>query len=201
MLVASWLLAASVAAATPAPMAKPAAKPHAAVVAPKAEAAPLYGFALKRLDGTPTTLAAYKGKVLLIVNTASKCGNTPQYAPLEKLHETYAPKGLAVLGFPANDFLFQEPGSNDEIHAFCTENYGVTFDMFEKSVVKGEGQSPLYRYLTAQPTAPKPAGDVSWNFEKFLVDRHGHVVARFAPRTQPNDPAVVQAIEAELAKP
>jgi glutathione peroxidase len=197
MIVASWLLAAAVATSTPAKAPAAPNKPHAAVPAP----APLYGFALKRLDGTPTTLAAYRGKVMLIVNTASKCGLTPQYEALEKLHETYGAKGLAVLGFPANDFLWQEPGSNAEIHQFCTENYGVKFDMFEKSVVKGDGQSPLYRYLTAQPTAPQPAGAINWNFEKFLINRHGQVVARFAPKTRPNDPAVVQAIEAELAKP
>jgi glutathione peroxidase len=183
-----------------------AAAPHAAVAKPvpakaAASAAPVYGFALKRLDGTPTTLAPYQGKVMLIVNTASKCGLTPQYSALEKLHETYADKGLAVLGFPANDFLWQEPGSNDEIHQFCTENYGVKFDMFEKSVVKGQGQSPLYKFLTAQPTAPQGPGEIAWNFEKFLVDRHGRVVARFSPKTKPEDPAVVAAIEAELAKP
>lgn len=191
--------AAALIAAAPAHAHAPAKAAPAAQ--PATHVAPLYAFALKRLDGTPTTLAAYQGKVLLVVNTASKCGNTPQYAGLEKLHEAYAPKGLAVLGFPANDFLWQEPGTNEEIHQFCTENYGVTFDMFEKSVVKGQGQSPLYRYLTAQPTRPQPAGDITWNFEKFLVNRHGQVVARFAPKTRPDDPALVQAIEAELAKP
>lgn len=196
MQLLSCLAAVLIAAAPVAHKAAPAPKS-----APRAAAAPIYGFALKRLDGTPATLAAYKGKVMLIVNTASKCGNTPQYATLEKLHEAYAARGLAVLGFPANDFLWQEPGTNEEIHQFCTENYGVTFDMFEKSVVKGQGQSPLYHYLTAQPTAPQPAGDITWNFEKFLVNRHGQVVARFAPKTKPDDPAVVQAIEAELAKP
>ncbi|MFP5503140.1 MAG: glutathione peroxidase, partial [Candidatus Sericytochromatia bacterium] len=136
-------------------------------------------------------------RVLLIVNTASKCGLTPQYEGLEKLHATYAKQGLSVLGFPSNDFFGQEPGSNAEIQQFCQTSFGVTFDMFEKLVVKGRNQAPLYRYLTA--TAPH-AGEVRWNFEKFLIGRDGRVVARFEPRTQPTDKAVVKAIEAALAR-
>lgn len=161
----------------------------------------VHQFRAKRLDGTVASLASYRGRVMLIVNTASKCGLTPQYAGLEKLHDTYAAKGLAVLGFPANDFFFQEPGSNAEIAEFCTENYGVSFDMFEKVAVKGPQQAPLYAYLTDKATNPRFAGPIGWNFEKFLINRQGEVVARFAPRTPPTDPEVIQAIEAALAKP
>lgn len=161
----------------------------------------VHQFRPTRLDGSPAPLAAYRGRVMLIVNTASKCGLAPQFAGLEKLHDTYAKRGLAVLGFPANDFFFQEPGSSTEIAEFCRENYGVSFDMFEKVVVKGRGQAPLYAYLTSAETNPRFAGAISWNFEKFLVNRHGAVVARFSPRTEPTDATVVKAIEAELAKP
>lgn len=157
----------------------------------------VHAFSVKRIDGTPVKLSAYQGRVLLIVNTASKCGLTPQYEGLEKLHATYGKQGLSVLGFPANDFFGQEPGSNAEIQQFCQSSFGVKFDMFEKIVVKGRGQAPLYRYLTE--TEPH-AGQVRWNFEKFLVGRDGRVVARFEPRTKPTDPAVIKAIEAELAR-
>lgn len=157
----------------------------------------VHAFDVKRIDGTPVQLSAYKGRVLLIVNTASKCGLTPQYEGLEKLHATYAKRGLSVLGFPSNDFFGQEPGSNAEIQQFCQTSFGVKFDMFEKIIVKGRGQAPLYRYLTG--TEPH-AGQIRWNFEKFLVGRDGRVVARFAPRTQPTDKAVIEAIEAALAR-
>ncbi|HEV2294889.1 MAG TPA: glutathione peroxidase [Tepidisphaeraceae bacterium] len=161
---------------------------------------PVLNFTMDSLDGKPVELKKYQGKVLLIVNVASKCGNTKQYKPLQALHEKYKDKGLAILGFPANDFKSQEPGTNEEIAQFCEKNYGVKFDMFSKIVVKGEGQHPLYKYLTAQPTTPEPAGDIKWNFEKFLIGRDGRVVARFAPRTQPDSEEVIEAIEAELAK-
>ena len=137
---------------------------------------------------------------MLIVNTASKCGLTPQYKQLEALHEEYGAQGLAILGFPANEFGKQEPGTNSEISQFCAKNYGVKFDMFEKVVVKGEGICPLYQYLTSKETNPDHAGEISWNFEKFLIGRDGKIVARFAPRVKPSDEKVVAAIKAELAK-
>jgi len=158
-------------------------------------------FKMKSLDGKEVDLPQkYKGKVLLVVNVASKCGLTTQYADLEALHEKYAAKGLCVLGFPCNQFLQQEPGTAAEIREFCTTKYGVKFDMFEKIEVNGDGACGLYRHLKALPTQPKGPGDITWNFEKFLVSREGKVVARYAPRTKPNDPVVVAAIEAELAK-
>jgi glutathione peroxidase len=162
--------------------------------------APALDFQMKSLDGKPVDLSKYQGKVVLMVNVASKCGLTPQYAGLEKLHEKYADKGLAILGFPANEFLSQEPGTDVEISEFCTSKYGVKFDMFSKVVVKGDGQCPLYKFLTSADTDPQFAGDIKWNFEKFLVDRHGNVINRFAPKVTPESPEVVQAIEAALAK-
>lgn len=157
-------------------------------------------FTMDSLDGKPVELKKYQGKVLLMVNVASKCGNTKQYKPLQAAYEKYKDQGFMILGFPANDFKGQEPGSNEDIAAFCEKNYGVKFDLFSKIVVKGEGQHPLYKYLTAQQTSPQPAGDVTWNFEKFLIGKDGKVAARFAPKTQPDAPEVVKAIEAELAK-
>jgi glutathione peroxidase len=167
---------------------------------PKQEEATALQFKMKSLDGKDVDLSKYKGKVTLIVNTASKCGNTPQYAGLEKLHEKYADKGLAILGFPANNFGKQEPGSNEEIGEFCKKNYGVKFDMFSKISVKGEDKAPLYQYLTSAQTNPQFPGEITWNFEKFLIGRDGKIVARFAPKTKPESPEVVAAIEAELAK-
>ena len=158
-------------------------------------------FKMKTLDGKEVDLPQkYKGKVLLVVNVASKCGLTPQYTELEGLHEKYAAKGLCVLGFPCNQFGQQEPGTADEIREFCTTKYDVKFDMFAKIDVNGDGACPLYKHLTALPTQPKGTGDVTWNFEKFLVGRDGKVVARYAPRTKPTDPLLIAAIEAELAK-
>lgn len=158
-------------------------------------------FTMKSLTGKEVDLAKYKGKVVLIVNVASQCGLTPQYEALEELHEKYADKGLAVLGFPANEFGAQEPGSDTEIQEFCQQNYGVKFDMFSKVVVKGDGQCPLYKFLTSKETDPKFPGDITWNFEKFLVDRNGQIVKRFPPKVKPDSPEVVSAVEAELAKP
>jgi glutathione peroxidase len=158
----------------------------------------VHDFTVTRNDGTPVSLGDYKGKVLLMVNTASECGLTPQYTGLEQLHEKYAGQGLAVLGFPANEFGAQEPGSDAQIHDFCRTQYGVKFDLFAKSVVKGEGITPLYQHLTG-PGAKFP-GDIKWNFEKFLVDKQGNVVERFDPQTDPQAPEVVSAIERELAK-
>lgn len=157
-------------------------------------------FKMKSLDGKDIDLSKYKGKVVLIVNVASYCGNTPQYKGLEDLHEKYADEGLAVLGFPANEFGKQEPGSDKEIAEFCDKNYGVKFDMFSKVVVKGADQCPLYKHLTSKDSDPKFAGDVTWNFEKFLIGRDGRVADRFSPKTKPESKEVVSAIERELAK-
>jgi glutathione peroxidase len=157
-------------------------------------------FSVKDIDGKDVDLSKYKGKVVLIVNVASKCGNTPQYAQLEEMHKKYADQGLVILGFPANEFGKQEPGTNAQIKEFCTSKYNVDFPMFSKIVVKGVGQDPLYQYLTGKDTNPKYAGDITWNFEKFLVSRDGQVVNRFKPKTKPDAPEVVTAIETELAK-
>jgi glutathione peroxidase len=177
----------------------------------------LYDIPLRTIQGQPTTLGAFKGKALLVVNVASECGLTPQYAALERLHESYASKGLAVLGFPANEFGAQEPGTNAEIQDFCQSKFGVKFPMFEKIVVKGPGQHPLYKALTdALPVAQSKNGtafedklrgyglmretkqDVLWNFEKFLIRRDGKPVARFNPDMTPDDPTILEAIESAL---
>lgn len=174
---------------------------------------------VKDIQGKDVNLSSFEGKVLLIVNVASKCGLTPQYEGLEKIYKNYKDQGFEVLGFPANEFLAQEPGTNEEIQTFCRSNYGVEFPMFSKIVVKGEGQHPLYQLLTsAIPQAEEVSGgmlkarlkekglltgeahDIAWNFEKFLVDRHGNVVRRFAPDFTPEDEKLKSAIETELAK-
>ena len=157
-----------------------------------------YDIDLRTLDGKPTSLAEYEGEALLIVNVASKCGLTPQYAELQALHEKYADRGFAVLGFPCNQFGAQEPGSAEQIREFCSTSYGVTFPMFEKLNVNGPDRHPLYTQLTAVADANGEAGDVQWNFEKFLVTPDG-AVRRFRPKTKPSDPALTQAIEAALA--
>jgi glutathione peroxidase len=158
----------------------------------------LYDIPLTTLDGRPTSLGEHKGKALLLVNVASACGLTPQYAGLQRLHETYADRGFAVLGFPCNQFGGQEPGTADEIQAFCSTSYGVTFPLFEKIEVNGPGRHPIYAELTKTPDAAGEAGDVQWNFEKFLVTPDGDVAARFRPRTEPDDPALVAAVEEQL---
>jgi glutathione peroxidase len=155
---------------------------------------------MKSLGGETVDLQKYKGKVLLIVNTASECGLTPQYTQLQAVFEKYKDQGLVVLGFPCNQFGKQEPGTAKEISEFCTKNYGVTFDMFDKVDVNGESACDLYKSLTAMELEPKGTGKVSWNFEKFLVNRDGQAVARFEPRTAPDDEEVTQAIEKLLAK-
>lgn len=152
-------------------------------------------FTMKSLDGEDVSLAQYQGKPLLIVNTASKCGFTPQYKDLQKLHKKYADKGLNVIGFPCNQFRGQEPGDSAAIRDFCEKNYGVSFEMFAKVDVKGNQQCDLYKYLTQQESSPKSAGDVSWNFEKFLVNGEGEVVARYASRVKPTSNRVTKAIE------
>lgn len=155
-------------------------------------------FKVKSLDGKDVELSKYDGKVVLVVNVASECGLTPQYKDLQAIYDQYKDQGLVVLGFPCNQFGSQEPGTEAEIKQFCTENYGVTFDMFSKVDVNGEKAAPLYKYLTALETKPKGAGKVSWNFEKFLLNRKGEVVARFEPQTKPDSTEVVSAIEKEL---
>lgn len=158
----------------------------------------LYDIPLKTLHGEPTTLAEHKGKALLLVNVASKCALTPQYSGLEKLHEAYATRGFSVLGFPCNQFAGQEPGSAEEIETFCSMSYGVTFPLFEKVEVNGENRHPLYDELTAVPDAEGKAGDIAWNFEKFLVSPDGEVVRRFRPLVEPEAPELVEAVEATL---
>ena len=181
--------------------------------------APLYEIPVNRIDGAKSSLGDFKGSVLMIVNVASACGLTPQYAGLEAVYEKYRDKGFAVLGFPANEFGAQEPGTDAEILDFCSTKFNVHFPMFSKIVVKGEGQHPLYDYLIkSKPMAegdkdsglrktlaqygmgPTNDTDILWNFEKFLVGRDGSVVARFAPDITPDDPRIVAAIESELAK-
>jgi glutathione peroxidase len=158
----------------------------------------LSDFDARAIDGKDRSLADYAGQVALIVNVASKCGLTPQYTGLQKLYETYAPRGLTVLGFPCNQFAGQEPGTEAQVQEFCSLNYGVTFPLFAKIDVNGAGRHPLYAWLTAQDSAPEGAGDVKWNFGKFLVGRDGAVLARFAPPTAPDDPALVAAVEKAL---
>lgn len=158
----------------------------------------LYDIPLKDIDGNPTSLAAYRGQVLLIVNVASRCGLTPQYAQLEALQKKYADRGFTVLGFPCNDFGAQEPGTPAEIKTFCSTKYNVTFPLFEKLHVKGPAQHPLYTALTG-PAAKFP-GEIQWNFGKFLIGKTGAVLHRFEPRTPPNDPEVIAAIEAALGQ-
>jgi len=159
----------------------------------------IYDFTMKDIDGNQQKLSAYKGKVVMIVNTASKCGNTPQYEGLEAIYKKYKDQGFVILGFPANNFMGQEPGTDKEIKEFCTLKYDVTFPMFSKISVKGEDQDPFYSYLTEKKTDPGFAGDITWNFEKFLTGRDGKVIARFTPKTKPEDPAVIKAIEDALA--
>ena len=158
-------------------------------------ASPLTG-TMTAIDGSPVDLASYDGKVVLVVNVASRCGATPQYAGLQKLYDTYKDRGLVVLGFPANDFGAQEPGTDAQIAEFCSAKYDVTFPMFSKITVKGAGMPPLYKALTE---SADPPGAIGWNFEKFLIGRDGAVVGRFKTRVTPDDPGLVAAIEAALA--
>jgi glutathione peroxidase len=159
----------------------------------------LYDAPVKTPGGEPASLADHKGETLLIVNVASQCGNTPQYTQLEELQRRYAGRGFTVLGFPCNQFGGQEPGTAEEIATFCADNYGVTFPIYEKIEVNGPERNPLYAELTEAPDAQGNAGDVKWNFEKFLVSPGGEVVARFRPKILPDAPEVIEAIEAQLA--
>jgi len=156
-------------------------------------ASSVYDFTLNSIDGQSAPLAAYKGKVLLLVNVASKCGFTPQYKGLEAVYEKYKDQGLVVIGFPANNFMAQEPGTNEEIKTFCSRTYNVSFPMYSKISVKGDDKAPLYQFLTEQK-----GGDIKWNFTKFLVGRDGTIVARFEPKVTPDSPEVIAAIEKAL---
>ena len=157
----------------------------------------VYSFTLNSIDGKPAPLADYKGKVVLIVNVASQCGYTPQYTALESIYEKYKDQGLVILGFPANNFGAQEPGTNEEIKTFCTRKYSVKFPMYSKISVKGDDQAPLYSYLTKQ-TGAGLSGDIKWNFTKFLVERNGNVVQRFEPAVTPDSKEMTAAIEKQL---
>ena len=182
MIVAAFLL-----------LAAPAAQPQGSARVPES-----LNFTMNSLEGKPLNLATYQGSVVLMVNVASECGYTYQYEGLQALHAKYAARGLRILGFPSNDFGGQEPGSNQEIAAFCEKNYGVKFDMFSKIAVLGPQKAPLYKYLTE--TNSKFRGDVSWNFEKFLIGRDGQVIARFKSPVEPTSRELTSAIEAALAK-
>jgi glutathione peroxidase len=162
-------------------------------------AASVHEFSAKTIDGTLKSLGDYRGRPMLIVNVASQCGLTPQYRGLEELHETYGPRGLAVLGFPANEFGAQEPGTEEQIKEFCETRFGVGFDMFAKVKVKGPGIDPIFEFLTSKATNPDFGGDIKWNFNKFLVAGDGRVVARFEPQIEPTSPQVRDAIERLLA--
>jgi glutathione peroxidase len=158
----------------------------------------VYDFPVNTLGGQPGSLADLSGQTLLVVNVASRCGLTPQYEGLERLHERLSDRGFSVVGFPCNQFGGQEPGTAEEIGTFCSVSYGVTFPMFEKIEVNGPGRHPIYTELTAVPDADGQAGDIQWNFEKFLVGPDGTILGRFRPRTDPEDPELVAAIEAAL---
>ena len=158
----------------------------------------LYDIPINRLDGTPSSLADYQGQAVLVVNVASKCGLTPQYEQLEQLQQTYGDRGFSVVGFPCNQFLGQEPGTAEEIQEFCSTTYGVSFPLFEKVEVNGEDRHPIYEQLTSVPDADGEAGDIQWNFEKFVLSPSGEVVSRFRPTVVPDAPEVIEVIEANL---
>ncbi len=172
----------------------------AAMAASENTVAPVLSFTMPSLAGRKVNLSRYQGNVILMVNTASKCGFTPQYAGLEALYKRFKSKGLVILGFPSNDFAHQEPGTDKQISIFCTSHYGVTFPMFSKVDVKGPHQCALYHYLTGHKSDPHFAGVVKWNFEKFLISRSGKIVARFRSPVKPLSAIVVHAVEAQLAK-
>ncbi len=158
----------------------------------------IYDFTLKDIEGKAVSLSQYKGKVLLVVNVASKCGYTPQYAGLEKLYKDFKGKGLEIVAFPANNFMNQEPGTSAEIKQFCTEKYGVTFPVFEKISVKGKDIHPLYKWLTDKEIHPEYGGEITWNFNKFLISKEGKIINRFDSKIKPEDPNLVMMIEAAL---
>src|SRR6185437_4210796 len=160
----------------------------------------IYDFTISSIDGKPVSLKSYKGKVVLLVNVASKCGFTPQYTGLEALYEKFKDRGFVIVGVPANNFAQQEPGTNEEIKTFCSRKYNVSFPLMSKVSVLGEDKSPLYRYLTDKSSDPKFGGDIKWNFTKFLFDRNGNPVARFEPAVTPDSPEVKAAVETALGK-
>ncbi len=160
----------------------------------------VHEFTLNALNGTPTSLASFQGKVMLVVNVASQCGYTPQYEGLQALYARYKDQGFVIAGFPANNFGGQEPGTNEEIGAFCKSKYGVTFPMFAKISVKGSDKAPLYQFLTDKNANPKTGGEIQWNFTKFLVDRNGRVIQRFEPAVEPQSGELVAAVEAALKR-
>ena len=165
-----------------------------------AESKSIYDFTMRSIDHQDVSLKSYSGKVVMLVNVASKCGFTPQYAALESVYQKYKDRGLVIVGIPANNFAQQEPGSDEEIKKFCSNKYNVTFPMMSKVSVKGEDETPLYRFLTDSSTDPKFAGDIKWNFTKFLFDRNGNAVARFEPAVTPDSPEVTAAIESALGR-
>ncbi len=158
----------------------------------------IFDIPISDLEGSPSSLEPYRGKVILAVNVASRCGLTPQYEGLEKLQKRYGDRGFTVLGFPCNQFMGQEPGSPEEIREFCSTTYGVTFPLYEKIDVNGHNRHPIYEQLTAVPDSEGEAGDIQWNFEKFLISADGQKVQRFRPGVQPEDSVVVEAIEGVL---
>jgi glutathione peroxidase len=160
----------------------------------------VYEFTMNNIDGQPLPMASFKGKVMLIVNVASKCGYTPQYEGLEAVYEKYKDKGLVIVGFPANNFMAQEPGTNDEIKTFCSTKYSVKFPLYSKISVKGDDKAPLYQFLTDTGANPKTGGEIKWNFTKFLVDRKGNIISRFEPAVTPDSPDMVKAVEQALAQ-
>ena len=163
-----------------------------------AEPKSIYDFTMRSIDGQQVSLKSYHGKVVLLVNVASRCGFTPQYAGLEALYEKYKDRGLVIVGIPANNFAQQEPGTDEEIKKFCSSKYNVTFPMMAKVSVLGDDETPLYRFLTGKDTDPQFSGDIKWNFTKFLFDRNGNPVARFEPNVTPDSPQVTAAIESAL---
>jgi glutathione peroxidase len=163
-------------------------------------ASSVHEFSMKAIDGKTVTLSQFKGQVMLVVNVASRCGFTPQYEGLEKLYETYKGQGFVILGFPANNFGEQEPGTDAEIQTFCKSKYSVTFPMFSKISVTGADKAPLYRFLTDAAAHPKTGGEIQWNFTKFLVDRDGKIMQRFEPEVEPLSREIVAAVEAAVKK-
>ena len=159
----------------------------------------IYDFTMNSIDGESTPLAKYRGRVVLVVNVASRCGFTPQYAALEKIYEKYKDRGFVIVGFPANNFGSQEPGTNQEIKTFCSTKYNVTFPMMAKVSVKGDDKTPLYQFLTDKTANPQTGGEIQWNFTKFLIGSEGRPAARFEPNVTPDDPRVTASIEKELA--
>lgn len=172
--------------------------PRAASASTTSAAKSVYEFKMKNIDGKEVSLSEYKGKVLMLVNVASKCGLTPQYEALQALYSRYKDQGFIILGFPANNFMGQEPGTEAEIKEFCSVKYNVTFPLFAKISVKGDDQHPLYQYLTSTDSNPQFGGEIKWNFNKFLVGRDGKIIARFEPKVKPDSEEVVQAIEKAL---